>query len=80
MRVAKRRSSWEKRPLRPRAGAARLSVEMLEAMAGIEPAMEVLQTPALPLGYVASLAGSHRGVGALGRGRLDAITRVACRP
>ncbi len=26
---------------------------MLEATAGIEPAMEVLQTSALPLGYVA---------------------------
>lgn len=29
--------------------------EILEATAGIEPAIRVLQTPALPLGYVASI-------------------------
>ena len=31
----------------------------LEATAGFEPAIEVLQTPALPLGYVALLFGAE---------------------
>ena len=35
----------------------------LEAAAGVEPAMEVLQTSALPLGYAAPAKGSGAGEG-----------------
>jgi hypothetical protein len=34
----------------------------MEATAGFEPAVGVLQTPALPLGYVASMSGAGDGI------------------
>lgn len=49
--------AWRRRD--PRAAAAMVQQrEGLEATAGIEPAIRVLQTPALPLGYVASRCSS----------------------
>ena len=53
---------------------ARLHGEMLEATAGIEPTMEVLQTSALPLGYVAEL--NLRGSFEAGAATVSVLTGV----